>query len=254
MLTPLRVLDKGHVALVRTMPLPEADITLDQAIVQAARASTTQTILDQQVPHITRSQGLKTEQQDRKLLRYLWEHGHHSPFEMVELQWHIKAPLFVRSQWMRHRTWSYNEMSGRYQEIPEEYYVPLEWRGQSSANKQASNGELSVLGQEEATDWYRTAVEYSLKQYRDLIELGVAREMARMVLPQSMYTEFYAKVDLRNCLHFLKLRDHEGAQWEIVQYARAMKQLLRQVAPWVMELAFPTEGRSASGGPEESTT
>ena len=240
----VRVLDKGHVALMDWMPR-DGWVSMDQAIVQAARASTRVSSIQlhehTEDLYLSDTEGLKGDEADKKLLKYLWENGHTSPFEMVELKFHVRAPLFVARQWMRHRTWNYNEMSGRYQEIPDEFYYPESWRKQSQTNRQASgetftSEESAYIGENP----YDNAIYYAKVYYRELLKLGVSREMARMVLPVSVYTEFYAKTDLRNLIHFLKLRDDDHAQWEIREYARAIKELITPLCPQTMALAFPS--------------
>lgn len=196
--------------------IPE-DMTLDAQIVRAARVSY--------------GKGTKTVRDDEKLIRYLLKHEHWSPFEMVEFKFHVKAPIFVARQWFRHRTASVNEISGRYSVIEDEFYVPKVWRLQDTKNKQGSVGQLDPLTNAYATDAYTEALEYAYKAYQALLNAGVAREMARMVLPVSVYTQFYWKQDLRNLLHFLKLRLDSHAQWEIRQYAEAILELIRPLVP-----------------------
>lgn len=170
------------------------------------------------------------DEKDVKLLRYLLDHRHTSPFEHVVLSFSVHCPLFVRSQWHRHRTWSYNEISRRYTEVDLEFYVPPVVREQASSNRQASI-EPEHVDQESArrliTEYNRTAEAL----YRRLLEMGVCREQARGVLPQNLMTTFWATVDLHNLIGFLELRDSEGAQWEIRQYAMAIKELVRPQFP-----------------------
>lgn len=205
----IEVLDKGFVALLDHM----GD---DTTIVNAARVS-----FGKRIDKMT--------EKDEKLIRYLLEHRHTSPFEHVQFQFHIKCPLFVRSQWHRHRTWSYNEISSRYTELPEEYYVPEYFRPQAEHDKQASKDE--PIDNPEIRDLYTAVIGSSFSVYRRLLELGVSREMARMVLPQATYTEFYGTVDLHNLLHFIELRIDSHAQWEIRQYARALLELITPIVP-----------------------
>ena len=175
---------------------------------------------------------------DAKLTKYLKDHNHTSPFEMIELKWQVKCPIFVARQWMRHRTFNYNEISYRYTEAEDEYYNPTEWRGTDVSNKQSSSGNIYVGNVQRATFDYNAAVAVSMDTYRELLALGVAREQARMVLPLSTYTEFVAKNDLKNTLHFITLREHEGAQWEIQEYARAMKSMIQQALPLLGSILF----------------
>jgi thymidylate synthase (FAD) len=206
-LREIPVLDKGFVRLVDAM----GD---DTAIVQAARVSY--------------GEGTKSVREDAALIDYLMRHRHTSPFEMVEFKFHVKAPLFVVRQWFRHRTASVNEVSGRYSVLKEEFYEPEAWRRQAKRNKQGSEGAFS---DEEATLQLKEVERESYRAYHTLLERGIAREMARMVLPLNLYTEFYWKQDLHNLFHFLKLRLDPHAQWEIRQYASAIAQLVKVRVP-----------------------
>lgn len=190
---------------------------LESQIVRAARASYTG--------------GTKNVREDTALIDYLIRHGHWSPFEMVQFKFFIKAPLFVVQQFLRHRTFSFNQESARYSVLEEEYYLPEHFRKQSAKNKQGSEG---VLDSEELFAEYQHAVEQAFAAYHRLLEAGVAREMARMVLPVSTYTKLYVRGDLRNWLHFLELRMDDHAQQEIRQYAEAIHSLLYRFVPNVM--------------------
>ncbi len=206
-----QVLDRGYVELIDFMGN-------DDTIVSAARVS-----------YLGQGKG---EESDKKLVRFMMKHGHTSPFEHVVFQWRIKCPLFVRSQWHRHRTWSYNEVSRRYTSKDVEFYIPDKWRIKDEKNKQGC--EISFR-----SDW-ATAYLYDhshdcLDYYNKLLDQGVAREMARMVLPQNMYTTFYGTVDLHNLMHFIDLRADSHAQWEIQQYALAMKEMIQPIVPWTFE-------------------
>ena len=179
---------------------------------------------------------IKTEMDERdvKLLNYLIQNRHTSPLEHVVFTFSVHCPLFVRGQWHRHRTWSYNEISRRYTEIDMEFYTPEKLRRQSENNRQASfadpdfeDGELRniILKSNRA----------SLALYGKLLDSGVCREQARGVLPQNMMTTFWATVDLANLLHFMQLRDSEHAQYEIREYAVALRTLIRPVVPHVVQ-------------------
>jgi thymidylate synthase (FAD) len=194
----------------------------DQSILRSARVSYD---LDEREVDAAR---------DEKLLRYLLKNHHTSPFEHVTFTFHVKAPIFVARQWMRHRTWSFNEISARYTRIDDSWYTPLAWRGQAKDNKQMSAG--IIENQREAQALYTASVIRALKAYRDLIYAGASREMARMVLPVSMFTRFYATVNLHNLLAFLRLRDHDHAQPEIREYAIAMGRIAVEKAPVTMEI------------------
>ncbi|WP_448567606.1 FAD-dependent thymidylate synthase [Thermus sp.] len=221
---PIPVLDKGFVRLVEVM----GD---DAAIVQAARVSY--------------GEGTKSFREDKALIDYLMRHRHTSPFEMVVFKFHVKAPLFVVRQWFRHRTASVNEISGRYSVLKEEFYEPEVWRRQAKRNKQGSEG---ALLDEEATALLKETEARAYAAYQALLEKGVAREMARMVLPLNLYTEFYWKQDLHNLFHFLKLRLAPEAQWEIRQYAKAIAEMVKAHVPmaWESYEEHVLEGQSLS--------
>lgn len=180
--------------------------------------------------------GSKGREKDKKLLRYLLANRHTSPFEHVSFTFHVKTPLFVARQWMRHRTWSFNEISYRYTQPTLEFYVPKSWRGQSGDNKQMSAGDLPHSGQVIASRAYAKATREAVVAYRTLIEAGVSRELARTTLPVSVYTEFYGTVNLHNLLHFLGLRLHEHAQQEIREYAEDIVGLIEPVVPDTLEI------------------
>ena len=173
---------------------------------------------------------------DKKLLKYLWENKHTSPFEMVEFTFEVKAPLFVVRQWQRHRTWSYNEVSRRYTSEALDFYFPETWRLQDEDNKQASSGEFNEAEAILFNSQLDCLVEECLNRYNWFIDLGVCREQARMVLPQNMMVEMVAKTDLSNLLHFLRLRLHKHAQWEIQEYAKAIVELIEPVVPETIKL------------------
>lgn len=213
---PFRVLDHGHVRLVDVM----GD---DAAIVQAARVSY--------------GQGTKAVSEDRSLVRYLMRHKHMSPFEMCEIKLHIKLPIFVARQWIRHRTASVNELSGRYSIITDDYYMP-EWRQVCAQAKDNKQGRGEALDEEAASDALvnmANAGEEAFCQYEGLIKMGVARETARIVLPLSTYTEWYWKVDLRNLLGFLKQRLDSHAQYEIRVFAEIIAEIVKDWCPVAWE-------------------
>jgi len=177
------------------------------------------------------------EEKDRVLIRYLINNQHTSPLEHVEFTFLVHCPLFIRGQWHRHRTWSYNEISRRYTEFDLQFYVPPKIRGQAKINRQAS---VDGFGEGEDHEEHIKSIMAKhnigcLKLYQNLLDEGVAREQARGVLPQNMMVTFYATVDLHNLIHFINLRSHEGAQWEMVQYAEALKQLIKPIVPTVYE-------------------
>lgn len=169
----------------------------------------------------------KTEMDDRdfRLVKYLIENHHTSPLEHVVFTFLVHCPLFVRSQWMRHRTWSYNEISRRYTEEDITFYSPCELREQSESDRQASRPSSSI-NQSYCIGLIQTQNRRAYDTYLDLINMGVCREQARGVLPQNLMTTFWATVDLNNLLKFLELRDSEHAQAEMREYAIAIKGLI----------------------------
>lgn len=170
---------------------------------------------------------------DTRLIRYLWAHHHTSPFEAVTLTFEVKAPIFVFRQFMRHRTWSFNELSGRYKELPNEFYVPSPDKigVQSKVNKQGRDMELECVDPEWAEDIITRTCVNAFNNYQHLLELGVPRELARTVLPLATYSHMFATVNLLNLFRFLTLRCAPDAQYEIRVYAEAMRELARSVAP-----------------------
>jgi len=175
---------------------------------------------------------LKSEMEERdvKLLEYLIANRHTSPLEHMVFTFSIHCPLFVRGQWHRHRTWSYNEISRRYTEIDMEFYTPAELRRQSENNRQASFSDPDFDGSALAQEIGKHN-QASLELYEKLLASGVCREQARGVLPQNMMVTFWGTVDLSNLLHFLELRDSDHAQWEIREYAVAIKKLIKPIVP-----------------------
>jgi len=161
-------------------------------------------------------------ERDEKLIRYLIKHKHTSPFEHNQFSFRIKCPMFVARQWMRHRMNSYNEISYRYVKAPLEFYTPPKWRGQDPKNRQASMG---TFENPQLTANYKKTIEACVQTYEELLANGVCRELARGVLPVSTYTQFIFTCNLHSLMHFLRLRLHEGAQYEIQMYAQALLQL-----------------------------
>ncbi len=188
---------------------------------------------------------------DAKLIRYLWKHQHSTPFEAVTFTFEVKAPIFVLRQWHRHRTWSYNELSGRYRELPEEAYVPdpALIGQQSASSKQARDLVAQSAEILQARETQVTAMRQShaaaFQTYRDLLDAGWPREIARSVLPVATYSHMFATVDLLNLFRFLTLRCDPHAQYEIRVYADAMLRLIQDVVPvaaaaWEAGNAAPT--------------
>jgi len=212
----IKCLDKGFVRLVDSMGG-------DDAIVQSARVSY--------------GKGTSKLSQDRGLIRYLMRHRHTTPFEMVEFKFHCKMPIFVARQWVRHRTANINEYSLRYSEARDEFYYPdsdhIEF--QSSINKQGRMGEVDSDLKKKVQNYFKEISERSFEIYSELNEAGVARELARAILPVNLYTEWYWKNDLHNLLHFIGLRSDGHAQYEIRIFSDAMASFVKEVAPFAWE-------------------
>ena len=209
----VQVLDKGFVGLIDWMGT-------DSSVVQAARVSY--------------GAGTKKTQEDRGLIRYLMRHEHTTPFEMCEVKFHIRLPIFVMRQLIRHRTASVNEYSGRYSVMTDEFYMPETFQKQSTTNKQGRedsldeiHGKLSWMLEDVHTNAY--------SKYEELLDPDVARETARAVLPVSNYTETYWKCNLKNFMHMAWLRMDSHAQWEIRMFADAMYGLVQPLFPAVCE-------------------
>lgn len=169
---------------------------------------------------------------DEKLIGYLLRERHGSPFEHNLITFKVVCPIFVDRQMVRHRVGvSKNEISGRYVEMTERVYIPAQFRQQARSNRQASVEADERLDQDAAAGLYRRAWESAYAAYQGLLALGVTREQARGVLPQALYTESYYTFNVRSLLHFLGLRDHDGAQYETRLYARAMGQLAQPLFP-----------------------
>lgn len=177
----------------------------------------------------------KLTERDKKLIQFLAAHGHSSPFEHCTATFILIVPMFVRSQIMRHRTFSYNEVSRRYTSEKIKFWKPDEIRGQAKNNLQCSEG---VLDSSEAESIFKLAAEFSFASYQQLLEAGVSREMARSVLPQGTYTTFYMTGNLHNWIKFIKLRDHDHAQLETREIAQQIKQALEVCFPNSMEAFF----------------
>jgi thymidylate synthase (FAD) len=220
------VLDDGFIALKDYMGS-------DETIEQSARVSY--------------GKGTRATSDTKHLLRFLLRHHHSTPFEMADLRWHIRMPIYVARQWMRHRTFSFNEYSGRYSEMIDsmEKTDATRWREQSGSNKQGSDGFINSFGENplnitegmyDHTGEFLSDREISLQQemtmvYQERLKAGVAKEQARKDLPVSNYTEMYAKVDLKNLFGFLRLRCDSHAQWEIRQYANIMAGAVQELFP-----------------------
>ncbi len=168
---------------------------------------------------------------DDRLIRYLWRNHHTTPFEAVTFTFEVYAPIFIFRQWHRHRTWSFNELSARYRELPEVFYVPApEVIGQQSASSKQAR-DLTANPDDVASEQIREACAAAFQNYRILLDRGVPREIARSVLPLATYSHMFATVNLLNLMNFLTLRSHAHAQWEIQQYAAAMQRLAATISP-----------------------
>jgi thymidylate synthase (FAD) len=188
---------------------------------------------------------------DRKLVKFLVKNKHWSPFRHIIVQFHIKAPEFVMRQWYKHvvgiettsssmtKDHAWNEISGRYVPV-ENFYKPSIWRAQSENNKQASEG--SIEKQDEATEVFDKIMKDITDSYEKLLSLGVAKEQARLILPLNQYTEVYWTASFQAVMNFIELRDEATAQWEIRQYAIAMKKMMMELYPETTKIWFENNG------------
>tara|TARA_B100000989_G_scaffold114584_1_gene84181 strand:+ start:350 stop:1276 length:927 start_codon:yes stop_codon:yes gene_type:complete len=220
------VLDHGFVRVIDYMGN-------DSSIVQAARVSY--------------GKGTKKINQDKNLINYLLSHRHSTPFEMNEIKLHVKLPIFVARQWIRHRTANVNEYSARYSVLDNEFYIPKKWniKSQSTTNNQGRENEVKN------SEKVKKALELNSKKSFEMYNLllnedkdgnkisteneGVARELARMVLPLNTYTQWYWKIDLHNLMHFLSLRFDKHAQYEIRVYAKVILKFMKKWVPYTYE-------------------
>ncbi|MHC3931608.1 UNVERIFIED_CONTAM: FAD-dependent thymidylate synthase [Wolbachia endosymbiont of Nasonia longicornis] len=207
-----KVLDHGFIRVVDYMGS-------DSAIVQAARVSY--------------GRGTKQISQDEALIKYLMRHHHTTPFEMCEIKFHVKLPIFVARQWIRHRTANVNEYSARYSILDNEFYTPKpeQVAKQSDNNKQGSGEAFDPDTSKEIIDSLINDSNLVYSHYEKFIEQGLAREIARTNLMLNYYTQFYWKIDLHNLLHFLKLRADKHAQYEIRVYAEVMLDIIKKWVP-----------------------
>ncbi|MEE8437693.1 MAG: FAD-dependent thymidylate synthase [Candidatus Neomarinimicrobiota bacterium] len=231
----IKCLDKGFVRLVDAMGG-------DDAIVQAARVSY--------------GKGTQKVNQDRGLIRYLMRHRHTTPFEMVEFKFHCKMPIFVARQWVRHRTANINEYSLRYSAARDDFYMPdPEFiKYQSTLNKQGREGQVPEELKQKVLTYFKEISERSYELYQEMNAAGIARELARGILPVNIYTEWYWKNDLHNLLHFINLRASSHAQYEIRVYAEAMAEFVKKTAPiaWEAYEDYVIKGLRFSGLEKEA--
>jgi thymidylate synthase (FAD) len=221
----INILDKGYIEVVDTL----GD---DLTPVNAARVS-------------FGGRSEKFEEQDRRLSKYLIKHKHFSPFRHQHVMMIIKAPEFVMRQWYKHvvgiettsnhptKDHAWNEISGRY--VPyEDFYEPSEYRAQSDDNKQASDG--VVDDQEGASALWRKSQSTAIKCYREMLDMGIAKEQARSILPLTVYTQVWWTASFQSIMNFIELRDESTSQIEIQKYARAMKTIMLNVFPETTKL------------------
>ena len=223
----MKVLDKGFVEVIDTLGN-------DLTVVNSARVS-------------FGKRKTKWDKGDERLVRYLAKHKHHSPFRHLQIQFHIKAPEFVMRQWYKHvvgiettsnsstKDHAWNEISGRYVPVAD-FYNPTVWRKQSDDNKQASEGVLDDLQQKRMTQFYNDYMNQVEMTYDRMIEAGMAKEQARIVLPLSQYTLVWWTASFQSVMNFIELRDEPTAQWEIQEYAKAMKKIMFESFPETTKL------------------
>jgi thymidylate synthase (FAD) len=207
----MNVLDKGFVELVDFMGG-------DLRVVNSAKVS-------------FHKESVSVGESEGKLIDYLMKHRHGSPFEHSYFTFRVKAPIFVTREWQRHRIGSFNEMSGRYVEFDPEFYLPSLWRVPAASNKQGSVVDPAFMYNDYATEVNKEASDYAYRCYNQLLRAGVAKEMARMVLPLSLYTEFYWTINARSLMNFLSLRTGADAQWEIREYANCIESFFMGTMP-----------------------
>jgi thymidylate synthase (FAD) len=211
------VLDHGFVRLVDHM----GD---DLSVIRAARVS-----------YDAAWRAGENEGSDKRLIGYLWRNHHTTPFEAVTFTFEVKAPIFVFRQWHRHRTWSYNELSARYRELPEEFYMPGPKMVGQQATKNKQGREESEADRADDLARVEAHCKRAFYEYGRLLAAGWPRELARMVLPLNTYSQMFATVDLLNLMKFLTLRTDPHAQYEIRVYAEAMRDLAKAVVPVCIE-------------------
>jgi thymidylate synthase (FAD) len=178
----------------------------------------------------------KGDEADKKLLMYLHKNRHTSPFESCNVTFNIKMPIFCMRQFVRHRTFRLNEWSGRYSELADEFYIPQLWRVQDVKNKQGSlDADHDEAWHDECDRIARDCFKSAYDAYQELLKRGVAKELARIVLPVSMFTEIYVNADVHNLMHFLNLRQDPHAQLEIREIADGMATVFQELFPWSYE-------------------
>lgn len=214
-----KILDHGYVKLRSISPLPIGEYGSDYSIVEAARVSY--------------GKGIKTLEEDRKLVKFLNNNKHMSTFEHITISFEIQCCLILARHFMRHRAFSYNEVSARYTKVKDLFYLPETLRVQSKSNRQVSEEGKDLT---HLLPSIQEHYEKSYSLYESLLKQGVSREQARLVLPQSMYTRFVMTGNLRNWKHFIELRDEKSAQYEITMYAKAIRDIISKYCPISSEL------------------
>ena len=221
------ILDKGFIELID-------HLGNDLTVVNAARVS-------------FGKRKTKYDERDRRLVKFLAKNKHYSPFRHLIVQFHIKAPEFVMRQWYKHvvgiettssypmKDHAWNEISGRYVPV-NDFYTPENWRKQSEDDKQASLG--LIENQNEAKNIFSDTMDYLLKSYNRLLELGIAKEQARIFLPLNQYSEIYWTASFQAVMNFISLRDDAHAQWEIREYALAIKEIMLDLFPETTKIWF----------------
>lgn len=212
----IRLFNGGKVTLKNASPFPIGDYGSDYSVVEAARTS--------------HGQGLKGETPDQGLMNFLWKHNHRTPYEHITFTVRIVCPQALSKHFMRHRTFSFNEISARYKPVDGSFYLPDKLRSQSKSNRQCST-DNEVPNQQVLLKKIELHYLSSKELYDELLDAGVTREQARFVLPQATYTTFYMTGNLRNWLHFLGLREASDAQYEMQIFASAIHDLIRPYIP-----------------------
>jgi thymidylate synthase (FAD) len=232
----MQILNLGEIGLVESMGN-------DRKIAQAAWVS------------YGKQDSERTDDEVARVIRYMMQHRHGTPFEHVVFTFYVKCPIFVMREWIRHRIGSFNEISGRYKTLAAEYYVPEVFRIKGSSNKQGSilpdDDWLETHGWMDAEDFNQEmaedltiAYDKAYDSYQSLLAEGIANEIARVILPVGIYTQFWWTLNLRSLLNFMSLRSAENAQWEIQQYSKALEEIVKEIVPQAYD-AWIENGRLA---------
>lgn len=239
----IKLLDHGLVRLVSYMqPVPEYHPDAPDLITQGDWTGDLEVVRNARVSYNADWRTGKDMGKDQNLINFMYKNHHSSPFEAMVFNFEVKAPLFVVRQWHRHRTWAYNEVSARYTELPEEFYIPQRQHvgRQSTTNKQARDLNFPMADEERDIYWFceylQKHSEVGFSYYQEALCRKIPRELARCFLGLNTYTRMFAKVDLHNLMHFLRLRLSSHSQWEIQQYARALVELIGPIVPITTEL------------------